>query len=262
VGRHYVHGVTRREYSGRTLWREAVLCAVALALLAGAMAVDRIPQDLAYHHFADRRAMLGMPNFLNVASNLAFLLVGWAGVAYCLGGRGHGATLSWAVLFLGAALVAIGSGYYHWAPDNASLVWDRLPMTVGFMGLLVALLSEHIHERLERRLLLPALAVGAASVAWWHYADDLRFYAWVQFMPLVTISLLVALFAGSYTHRRYLVYGLAGYLLAKAAEAFDHEIFAGTGELLSGHTLKHLLAALALFLLYLMLRRRTPVQAP
>lgn len=245
----------------RVYWREAVLCGIALALLAGAMAVDRIPQDLAYHHFADRRVMLGLPNFLNVASNLAFLLVGWAGVAFCIGGRGQGAILSWAVLFLGAALVAVGSAYYHWAPDNASLVWDRLPMTVGFMGLFVALLSEHIHERLERLLLLPALVIGAASVAWWHYADDLRFYAWVQLMPLVTISLLIALFPGRYTHRRCLVYGLVGYLLAKAAEAFDPQIYAATGELLSGHTLKHLLAALALLLVYLMLRRRTPVQA-
>ena len=225
------------------------------------MAVDPIAQDLAYHHFADRRVALGVPNFLNVASNIAFLLVGVAGLALCTGTRRHGASMSWAVLFAGAALVAIGSGYYHWSPDNASLVWDRLPMTVGFMGLFVALLSEHIDERLERLMLPPALFTGAASVAWWHYADDLRFYAWVQFMPLVAISLLVAMFPGRYTHRRYLVYGLACYLAAKVAEALDRQIYEGTGEWLSGHTLKHLLAALALYMVYVMLRRRAPVPA-
>jgi len=106
-----------------------------------------------------------------------------------------------------------------------------------------------------------SILIGAASVAWWHHADDLRFYAWVQFMPLVTISLLVALYPGRYTHRRYLVYGLVCYLAAKVAEALDPQIYAASGELLSGHTLKHLLAALALYYVYVMLRRRMPVSA-
>jgi hypothetical protein len=256
-----VHGAVQREYGARAPWREWLLGGVSVALLAGAMAVDPIAQDLAYHRFADRRAVLGVPNFLNVASNLAFLLVGAAGLALCVRREGHGATLSWGVLFLGAALVAAGSGYYHWAPDNASLVWDRLPMTIGFMGLFVALLSEHIHEKLERYALLPALLAGAASVVWWHHADDLRFYAWVQFMPLVTISLLVVLYPGRYTHLRYLVYGLVCYLAAKVAEALDAQVYAASGELLSGHTLKHLLAALALYCVYAMLRRRTAVVA-
>jgi len=256
-----MHEVTQRPYDARGAWREWLLCGASLALLVGAMAVDPIAQDPAYHHFADRRAALGIPNFLNVASNLGFLLAGAAGLALCIRREGQGATFSWSVLFLGAMLVAAGSGYYHWAPDNASLVWDRLPMTIGFMGLFVALLSEHIHPKLERYMLLPALLVGAASVAWWHHADDLRFYAWVQFMPLVTISLLVALYPGRYTHRRYLVYGLVCYLAAKVAEALDPQIYAASGELLSGHTLKHLLAALALYYVYVMLRRRMPVSA-
>ena len=242
-------------------WREWALCGVSLTLLAVALSLDPIAQDPAYHDFADRRAAFGVPNFLNVASNVAFFAVGVAGMALCSFRQVHGAQASWTVLFLGAALVAVGSGYYHWAPDNASLVWDRLPMTVGFMGLFVALLSEHIDGKLEKILLLPALVVGAASVAWWHYADDLRLYAWIQFMPLVILSLLVALFPGRYTHRRYLLYGLACYVLAKAAEFLDRATFEATAAAVSGHTLKHLLAALGLFLVYLMLRRRRQIPA-
>jgi hypothetical protein len=245
------------KYGARAYWREGLLAAISLALLGLAFAVDPIPQDLTYHRFADTRAVFGIPNFLNVASNAAFLLVGIAGIALCGRMGVEGAKLSWTILFLGGAIVSAGSAYYHWAPSNASLVWDRLPMTVGFMGLFVALLAEHISAKLERLLLAPALLTGAFSVAWWHYTDDLRLYAWVQFMPLVVVVLLVALVPGRYTHRRYLVYGLACYLLAKVAEALDGPIHELTQHAVSGHTAKHLLAALALFYVYLMLRKRT-----
>lgn len=243
-------------------WRECALFLVSAALLAGIMAAAPIPQDPAYHQFADRRAVLGVPNFLNVASNIAFLLVGIAGLALAPDRHGSRPGVSWTVLFLGSALVAAGSAYYHWAPDDASLVWDRLPMTIGFMGLFVALLSEHIRGGLERVMLIPALVVGAASVAWWHYADDLRFYVWVQLTPLVTIPLVVALFPGRYTRRHFLLYGLACYLLAKLAEFWDREIYALTANTLSGHSLKHLLAAAGLLFVYLMLKGREPVAVP
>jgi hypothetical protein len=124
------------------------------------------------------------------------------------------------------------------------------------------LLSEHVNPKLESVMLLPALGVGAASVAWWHYTGDLRLYVWVQFMPLVALSLVIAMFPGRYTRRRFVLYGLGCYLLAKVAELFDREIFALTDDLLSGHALKHLLAALGLFFIYLMLRWREPVPAP
>lgn len=242
-------------------WRECVLVLVPIALFSCIMAAAPIPQDPAYHQFADRRTVLGVPNFFNVASNIAFLVAGIAGAALWLGRRGPPPSASWAVVFLGAALVSVGSGYYHWAPDNASLVWDRLPMTISFMGLFAALLSEHINERLERGLLLSALAVGATSVAWWHYADDLRVYLWVQLTPLVTILLVLAMFPGRYTRRNYLLYGLGCYALAKVAEFWDSEIFTLTANTVSGHSLKHLLAASGLFFIYLMLRWRKPILA-
>lgn len=239
-------------------WRESVLTLVSLLLLAGIMVAGPMPQDPAYHDFADKQIFLGVPNFLNVASNIPFLLVGIAGIAFRLGRNGSRVSASWSVFFLGAALIGVGSAYYHWTPDNATLVWDRLPMTLGFMGLFVALVSEHVNEWCERIMLFPALVVGAASVAWWHFADDLRLYVWVQLTPLVTLPLVIAMFPGRYTHRRYLLYGLGCYLLAKLAEIWDREIFALTANALSGHSLKHLLAALGLLFVYLMLRRREP----
>jgi hypothetical protein len=238
-------------------WREATLLALtALPLAMLLLGVEPLAQDDRYHALADTRTLLGIPNFANVVSNAAFLLVGAFGLRLCLAGSGGGASASWTVFFLGAAAVAAGSAYYHWAPGDATLAWDRLPMTVVFMALFSALVSEHLRPALERVLLPAALVVGAASVAWWRYADDLRFYGWVQFTPLAIILFLLLAYRPRYTHRAYLGCGLLAYAAAKVAEAGDGAIFEWTADAVSGHTLKHLLAALALFAVYLMLRKR------
>ncbi|MBI3919450.1 MAG: ceramidase domain-containing protein [Betaproteobacteria bacterium] len=247
----------------RRQWRAWTLVLVVLAPLVVMMLVlDPIRQDPAYHLFADYRSYCGVPNFLNAVSNIPFLIVGAIGLAFCLRNPVPGALRSWQVFFLGVALVFLGSGYYHWAPDNRTLVWDRLPMTIAFMGLFAALLAEHMGAGLERVLLAPAVAVGIASVAWWAYSDDLRFYGWVQFAPLLAIPFALAAYPARYTHRRYLLYGLACYLLAKVAEFYDPEIFTLTSRALSGHSLKHLVSAVAGYYVFRMLQLRQPVGAP
>jgi hypothetical protein len=129
------------------------------------------------------------------------------------------------------------------------------------MGLFVALVSEHMEANLERALLVPAIMVGIASVFWWKYSDDLRVYVWVQFAPLLAIPFVLAAYPGRYTHRHYLLYGVAFYALAKVAEYYDHAFYALSSTVLSGHSLKHLLAAAAPFFVYLMLVRREPAAA-
>lgn len=243
-------------------WREATLILICLVMLAGLWARGPISQDLGYHGFADQRELLGVPNLLDVASNIAFLVVGVAGIFLCVGPRRPPLAASWSTLFVGTALVFLGSSYYHWEPSNETLLWDRLPMTVGFMALFVALLAEHIDERFERVLLVPALALGVASALWWHFTDDLRFYFWVQFTPLVCIPFVLAMYRATYTHRIYLLYALGFYVCAKLAEVWDHQIFALTSNAVSGHTLKHLLAAAAIVALLLMLARRKPLAPP
>lgn len=239
-------------------WREAALLLLVLApllyllLLHGAP----IPQDPGYHVFADARTCLGLPNFGNVASNLLFLLAGATGMLWIRGHPRAGARLSWAVFFLGVALVFFGSGYYHRAPGDDSLVWDRLPMTVAFMGLFAALIAEHLSPKLERPVLATAIAVGIASVVIWKLTDDLRVYIWVQVAPFLAIVFLAAFYPGRFTHRHYLLYGVGFYALAKVAEYHDHGIYSATSTVISGHSLKHLLAAAGVFSVYLMLRRR------
>ena len=238
--------------------RLAILVIVVAAAVAAVMAQAPIRQPLAYHDFADGRALLGVPNLLNVATNLPFLVVGLMGLAFCLRRRQPDAPWSWITFFAGVTLVFLGSAYYHLRPNNETLVWDRLPMTVGFMGLLLAVLAEHATPRLARYGLVPAVSIGVLSVVYWSYLDDLRPYFSVQLAALVGVAATLLLFRGRYSHRGLLLVALLTYGLAVVSEQLDHEIYALTFNALNGHSLKHLLAALALLWVYLMLARRAP----
>ena len=237
-------------------WRLCVLLLVAAGSLALMLSLDPIKQSVVYHRFADQRTFLGVPNFMDVSSNVAFLLVGLAGVAY-LARRTVSLRFAWLTFFVGVAIVSAGSTWYHANPNNDTLMWDRLPMTIAFMGLLSAILGEYVSERLGKTLLVPAVLLGFLSVLYWHWSDDLRFYAWVQLFSLLTVPLLMALFRPRYTHQWFLLVALALYGLAKVLEIFDGEVFAWTRQSVSGHTLKHLLAAASCLAVLVMLRRRT-----
>jgi hypothetical protein len=221
---------------------------VAVAAIAGMWLAAPIPQDPSYHLFADRRALLGVPNFWNVASNLPFLFVGAFGLLQS--GRLAAPDLAthYRVLSAAVALVAFGSGWYHLDPHNASLVWDRLPMTVAFMAFLAALMADRISWVLGRALLWPLVVAGIASIAWWVRteaagAGDLRAYALVQFLPMLLAPLILLLWRDGSLSARPLWLAFAAYALAKVLEHFDVAIFAATG--MGGHALKHLSAALA-----------------
>ncbi len=245
-------------------WRPLLLAAIAVSLVVGAMLADPIAQDVAYYDFADRRPVLGVPNGLDVLSNLPFLIIGVWGMRAARQSRLQTALDSrtaWQVFFFGIAVIAVGSGYFHWSPSTATLVWDRLPMTIGFMSLVSIIVAEYFSVRWARRLLLPLLIAGAASVFWWWVSEaqghgDLRPYALVQFLPMSLIPLVLLLYRGRSVLARYLWWMIAFYVLAKLTEHFDKQIFA-VGTIVSGHTLKHLFAALApASLLIALLQRR------
>ncbi len=220
-----------------------------------------LEQPLKYHNFADQRAFFGIPNFLDVASNLAFLFVGIFGLNVCLKNRLGSLRNAWIILFAGITLVSVGSAYYHWNPNNQTLVWDRLPMTIGFMGLLAAILGEYISERLGAFLLVPALLLGFSSVVYWHLFDDLRFYIWVQTVSLLIIPIVMILYRPRYSHQWMLLAALGWYALAKVSEVFDKEIFGLSQNLVSGHTIKHILSAFGCLTIVLMLQRRKPIES-
>jgi len=240
----------------------AALAAAALVL------VPAIPQDPAYHRLADSRAWLGIPNALNVLSNTGFLLVGALGLAYVADGghpafREPGERWPYVVFFGGLLLTGFGSAYYHWEPGNARLAWDRLPLAITLMGLLAATITERIGVKSGLWLLGPLVAIAAASVTYWHWteqrgAGDLRLYALVQFYPIVAIPLMLWWLAPRYTRGGELLAAAASYAAAKGPELLDGWILSAT-RVVSGHTLKHLLAALAGYWVLRMLGHRRAV---
>ena len=240
----------------RNSWRHVLLVSIVLGSLVLMLSPDPYGQDQRYHDFADQRTFLGIPNFFNVISNFPFLLVGIVGVRTCCGKRLGALRGAWITLFVGVGSVSVGSGYYHWAPDNDTLVWDRLPMTIGFMALSVALLGEFVSARLGKALLVPAVLLGFASVAYWYWFDDLRLYYWIQLVPLLTIPVLLALYRSRYSGQWLLLGALGCYVLAKIAEAGDRDVFTFTRNLISGHSLKHLMAATGVFCLLWMVAKR------
>ncbi len=232
-----------------------LLAITAAGTLILALSLDPIAQPLSYHAFADGRHFLGVDNFWNVVSNLALLIFGLSGLVFTLLARPRGAQKSWLVFFAAMVLVSIGSTWYHLAPDNDRLLWDRLPIGVLMGALFVALLTEHMGSGQERWL-IPAVLIGAASVLHWHYTDDLRFYAWVQVWTPIAVLIFLLLFKPLYLGRRWLLVAFVFLMLARLAEYYDIAIFRAAREVVSGHTIKHLLAGLAPLAIQIMLMQR------
>ena len=257
--------------------RVALVAGTALAALIGIWFAPRIPQDPRYHDFADRREWLGIPNFGDVVSNFPFCIAGaaalwWLTQRYRVGPGRPFLTVQekrgWVFVFVGIFLTGIGSAYYHWEPTTDTLFWDRLPMTLGFMGLLGVQIMERVSVRSGSMLLVPLVVLGVMSVLSWHQSEfhgigDLRLYALVQFYPLLAIPLMLALFPPRYDRGYDILLAFGWYLLAKVTEWLDVRIFAWLGHTVSGHTIKHLAAAAgSAWLFRMLLKRRAVVEAP
>jgi hypothetical protein len=227
---------------------------VAAALLAPPLA-----QPLSYHDFADRRVLLGVPRFADVVSNVGFLAAGMFGIAIVATRRAAFATPAerwpYLVFFEGLVLTSIGSAYYHLAPDNARLVWDRLPITMTLAGLLLSQVGDRIDPRAANALLVPAIAVGAGTVWYWQVTDNVVPYVIAQgYAAIATLAVALAL-PSRYTRGSDMYWACACFVIAKMCEAFDQPMYRML-EVVSGHTLKHLAAAAAGFVICAMLARR------
>jgi hypothetical protein len=246
------------------LLKGGLVAGLGLLLAVLVFQLPPIPQDLAYHVFADVRPLLGIPNFLNVATSLGFAAAGAAGMLllarHKVPGGLPGLFRVYQVFFLALLLVGPGSAYYHLSPSNATLVWDRLPMSLAFMAFFSAMVGERICVAAGRRLLVPLLMAGVLAVGYWQLSEqrgagDLRPYLLVQFLPMLLVPVML-LFRSPLSGGAWIWTMLLVYAASKAAELGDAAVLQQSG-VLSGHSLKHLLATLGglLFLGALLARR-------
>lgn len=253
----------KMEISKTTL--KYLLTGVAVMAAVAMLFVQPIPQPEAFHQFADIRHVFSVANFWNVISNTVFFLIGVTALQKLVSNKlviVAQVKAAYYSFFMGVLLVAFGSAYYHYHPNNFTLVWDRLPMTIAFMSLLGIALAEMLSVTAGRLGLIPFLGTGLISIAYWQYGElqhhgDLRLYALVQFLPILLLLLLLLFGQRRFTTQWGYWALLAAYILAKLAEHFDAAIYTITGELMAGHLLKHLLSAqgLWLFLVYLQKRK-------
>lgn len=257
--------------------RGLLIVMVGLAIAAALYRHGPIPQP-GYHGFADQRPLFRLPNAANVLTNLPLFFVGLAGLLFLRRGPtrdpdgpyrpgAHTAFESlrerpaYVLFFVGVLLTTFGSGYYHLAPSTSRLFWDRLPMTLSFTALVSAVIAERISVYGARMVLLPLVFGGIGSVVWWRITElqghgDLRAYLFVQLFPCIAIPMMIAFFPARYSRGGELVAVVFVYVLAKAAESFDVVVWETTKHVVGGHSVKHVLAALAAWLILDMLKKR------
>ena len=241
-----------------TYTSKLIILGILLIVTAGILLyVNPIPQDQGYHVFADSRVLLGINNFCDVLSNIPFLLVGYLGLkqtAKMYRVKSMTNFLMQFTLFSGAFLTAFGSAYYHYSPDNFTLIWDRLPMTLLFTSFFSMIIFDYIDKRIGAKVFYPFVLIGVYSVIYWYYTEitgvgDLRLYSFVQFFPIICIPLILLFFNDASKYTKQMIYVFGCYTLAKLFEHFDHEVFDAI-LVVSGHTLKHLFSALAVYYIY------------
>lgn len=235
--------------------RAALLAMVLLLLLAALL--PAMGQSEAYHQFADQRSWLGLPHAADVLTNLVFAAAGGLGL-YRLAQRRPAVAgqalapltrLALGTFFLGILATSAGSAYYHAWPDSATLLWDRAPMVLAFAGVLGTFTAERISARMGALALGFALLLGAAGLLQAATVGSITAYAVLQFGGLAGMLAALLLARGNPGGLPWRPL-LGWYVVAKLLELGDRTVWELTGQLVSGHSLKHLAAGMAALVLW------------
>lgn len=253
-------------YVRRQTW--LIIAAVAAFYGLLRMTFGPLAQDPSYHLLADTRIFLGViPRAGDVLTNLAILAAGLFGLA--LRDRMTVApeeSTAVNVLIAATILTAFGSVYYHWAPANPTLVWDRLPLAIVLVSVFALVLADRVHPLFARQGIWPLTALAVASVIFWGTSEamgrgDLLLYLVVRVGAGFAIALLLILRRPRHTGTKWMVMAVLCEILMAALEQLDHEIFRLTGGWISGHSLKHVMVGVALGFVFWWLRARNPLVA-
>jgi hypothetical protein len=258
-----VYGPVSKMQNISRISKYGILITLTLLTIAITLAIGRMPQKLTYHQFADQKIVWGVPNFFDVFTNLPFIVIGVLGMSKLPKSSAAGIHfLNYLVLFTGIFLTGFGSVFYHLHPDNATLVFDRIPMAIIFMAFLSITIAECVGQQTAKILLLPLIIFGISSVLWWYYSEnqgsgDLRMYGFVQFYTIYIIPVIAFYFPSGLFKKgiHSLLWVNVTYAIAKISEQFDKEIFTIT-HVISGHSLKHIAATFSTWFLVKMFQEK------
>ncbi len=228
-----------------------VLYAISILAVVAVFFIKPIPQSQEYHLFVDNLTFFSISNFWNVISNIPFVIIGSFGLQKVLNlPRQNPLKVCFVWFFIGIILTGFGSAFYHYNPNDDTLVWDRLPMTISFMSFLSIIIGEFINLEVAKKTLYPFLIIGLASILYWVIFLDLRMYVLVQFLPITLIPIVLFLSNNNLKLKKYFWFILVAYIAAKFLESYDSIVYSITNNLISGHSLKHFAAAIAPFIFY------------
>ena len=236
---------------------EMMLLAAVLGLGALAVLGPAITQPAHQHVFADQRMWAGIPFAMDVLSNLSFALWGLAG-GLSLFGLLKRATLDTehaaqqaaehplaGLFFTGLVLTTAASSWYHLGPSDAGLGVDRLGMVVAFAGLIGLAVAGRISHKAGAWMAVVVLLLGPMSVWFWLVSGNVLPWLVIQFGGMGLMVWMAALkpLPATLAVRWSLV--VAVYVIAKLLEMADHQVYELTSHVISGHSLKHVVASCA-----------------
>jgi Ceramidase len=228
--------------------QQLLLILTILAFAIVFIFIKPIAQPESYHNFANENMFFEIPNFLNVLSNIGFVFMGFYGF-YCVSKYKILSKFA-IVLFAAIVFTGFGSAYYHFNPNNSTLVWDRLPMTIVFTTFFAQIYSLYLSKKVGGIIWIFAVFTGIFSVFYWQYSEsigkgDLRLYAIIQFLPMLLLTIIISLHYKKHKPVLKPILLIAFYyFVAKILENFDAQIYETT-RFFSGHPLKHIAASIA-----------------
>ena len=196
---------------------------------------NKISFPQSYHKFIDNRTISGIPNFMNIVSNLAIALPAF----YLMKKQKKISFLSINIL-----LLAITSAIYHMNPNDNTIFLDMLFV----MSINTVVFSYFVNKQVGNFIFI----LGILSVFYWKKYDDLRFYEFLKIaIPVYAIFMLYK--NPKVNHYIFPVIILT--ILIRVSEYNDKEIYKLTGGIISGHSLKHIFAALDIYLIIIILEK-------
>jgi hypothetical protein len=230
---------------------KSVLYILLTFLLFWLLLGERIPQNHNYHHFADRQMLYDIPNFWNVVSNAGFVLLGVWGFFKMKNKKSSPAKKVQLTMSIAIFLTGFGSAYYHYNPNNFTLIADRIPMTIVFASFFILVLYRKLEDSSVFTWYLPLLAVSAITVLYWYISEqkgegDLRPYAIVQYFPILITGYFLTE-KSFFQQNKTILWAILFYALAKIFEYLDLAISENFA--MSGHPLKHFSASISCWFL-------------